>query len=247
NGGASPPGEPQAAGRIGGEFMADEISFSNGGASPPGEPQAAGRFRTLVKWRDGGATLWTDTDRVTDVSFSRDDATGIVSATIRAVGGTTDTSREVADAARRDGSPHLSTEGAPLFAMTARLSIAPDCAEVLAEIVSVENISPAPLHVERVFMRPFAVEASPKGIPVAKNLYGPPHEGGWILADGRRFIAITHDRASCSFPFYISGDGVQHPDAPFTEDAPFEIAPGQTWTPSSPMGALLKEATDSHR
>ena len=235
------------AGRIGGAFMADEIAFSKGGASPPGEPSADGRFRTLLQRLDGSRRLWTDTDRVTDIAFSLDEATGIGTVTIRAEGGMAGTSREVADAARRDGSPHLSTEGAPLFAMTARLSLAPGCAEVLAEIVSAENLGDAPLRVERVFMRPYAAAVKPKGVPTVPKLWKGPHEGWWHLSDGRRFGAVSSDASSCSFRFYIDKSGVQHPDAPFVEDAPFEIAPGDTWRPSSPMGARLQEAIDGNR
>lgn len=228
------------SGRIGGAFMAEEIAFPNGGASPPGEPQAVGRFRTLLQWSDGSRRLWTDTDCVTDVAFSPDEASGIGTVTIRAVGGAAATSREVADAALRDGSPHPLVERKPLFAMTARLSIAPGCAEVLTEIVSAENLGEAPLRVERVFMRPYAAAAKPEGVATVPKLWKGPHEGWWRFPDGRRFGAVSHDAASCSFRFYVSGNGVQHPDAPFVEAGPFEIAPGATWMPSSPMGALLK-------
>jgi hypothetical protein len=228
------------SGRIGGAFMADEIAFPNGGASPPGEPQAAGRFRTLLQLHDGERRLWTDVDRVTDVSFATDEATGIGTVTIRAEGGDADISREEADAARRDGSPHPLVERKPRFAMTARLSIAPGCAEVLAEIVSAENLGDTPLLVERVFMRPYAAAAKPEGVVTVPKLWKGPHEGWWRFPDGRRFGAVSHDAASCSFRFYADKKGLQHPDAPFVEDGPFEIAPGAAWTPSSPMGALLK-------
>lgn len=124
--------------------------------------------------------------------------------------------------------------------MTARLSLAPGRADVLAEIVAAENLSDSPLRVERVFLRPFAAESSPGEIPSVPKLWKGPHEGWWRLSDGRRFGAVTRDAASCSFRFYVSGNGVQHPDAPFVENGPFEIAPGATWMPSSPMGALLK-------
>ena len=220
------------SGRIGGAFMADEIAF---GGDPP-----AGRFRTLLQLHDGERRLWTDVDRVTDVAFATDEATGIGTVTIRAEGGAVGTSREVADAARRDGSPHSLVERKPLFAMTARLSLAPGRADVLAEIVAAENLSDSTLRVERVFLRPFAAEASPGEIPSVPKLWKGPHEGWWRLSDGRRFGAVTRDAASCSFRFYVSGNGVQHPDAPFVENGPFEIAPGATWMPSSPMGALLK-------
>ena len=203
------------SGRIGGAFMADEIAF---GGNPP-----VGRFRTLLQRLDGFKRLWTDTDRVTDVSFSLDEATGIGSVTIRA--------ESVRDA----------------FAMTARLSLAPGCDEILAEIVSVENLGDTPLQVERVFMRPYAAAARPEGVPTVPKLWKGPHDGWWRIPGGGRFGAVSHDAASCSFRFYIDKGGVQHPDAPFVEDGPFEIAPGSTWQPSSPMGALLREENDGNR
>ena len=219
------------SGRIGGAFMADEISF---GGEPP-----AGRFRTLLQLHDGERRLWIDADRLTDVAFDLDEASGIGTVTIRAEGGAADTST----------TPHAAatpSEAAPLgkpaaaFAMTARLSLAPGRSDVLAEIVAAENLSDSPLLVERVFLRPFAAEARPGEIPSVPKLWKGPHDGWWRLSDGRRFGAVTRDAASCSFRFYVSGNGVQHPDAPFVENGPFEIAPGTTWTPSSPMGALLK-------
>ena len=230
------------SGRIGGAFMADEIAFSG---NPP-----VGRFRTLLQRLDGSRRLWTDTDRVTDVAFSLDEATGIGTVTIRAESGSTDTSRssvlprppsEVA------GSPRRGAEGAPLFAMTARLSLAPGCADILAEIVSVENLGDTPLQVERVFMRPYAAATRPEGVPTVPKLWKGPHDGWWRISGGRRFGAVSHDASSCSFRFHIDKNGVQHPDAPFVEDGPFEIAPGSTWHPSSPMGALLREENDGNR
>ena len=234
------------SGRIGGAFMADEIAF---GGQPP-----AGRFRTLLQRLDGSRRFWTDTDRVTDVAFALDEATGVGAVTIRAVGGKADMSRasvlppppsEVA------GSPRRGTEGEPLqapalFAMTARLSLAPDSSDVLAEIVSAENLSAFPLHVERVFMRPYAATAKPEGVPTVPKLWEGPHDGWWRLPDGRRFGAVSHDASSCSFRFYIDKKGVQHPDAPFVEDGPFEIPPRATWRPSWPMGARLQEANDGN-
>ena len=228
-------------GRIGGSFMAEEIAW---GADPP-----AGRFRTLLKIRDGAVWKWIDTDRATDISYSLDEATGIGTVTIRAEAGSADTSRaailtrppsEVA------GSPRRAAGAAPLFAMTARLSLAPGRGDVLAEIVSAENLSASPLRIEKVFMRPYAIDKHPVGAKVVPKLWKGPHEGWWTLSDGRRFGALSRDPSSCSFPFFVSGDGVQHPDAPFAEDRTFEIAPGATWRPSSPMGALLR-ALDGNR
>ena len=216
------------SGRMGGAFMADEVAF---GGNPP-----AGRFRTLLQWSDGTRRLWTDADRVTDVAFSLDEATGIGTVTIRAAGGAADTSRAMADAS----SPEPSTKREPLFAMTARLSLAPGCDEILAEIVSAENLGAAPLRVERVFLRPYAAAAKPEGVPTVPKLWKGPHEGWWRLPDGRCFGAVSCDASSCSFRFYVDRKGAQHPDAPFVEDGPFAIPPGASWRPSSPMGALLK-------
>ncbi len=229
------------SGRIGGAFMADEIAF---GGQPP-----AGRFRTLLQRLDGSRRLWTDIDRVTDVAFALDEATGVGAVTIRAVGGKADISRASAlppPLSEVAGSPRLGTEGEPLFAMTARLSLAPGGDDVLAEIVSAENLGDAPIRVERVFMRPYAAAAKPEGVPTVPKLWKGPHEGWWRLSDSRRFGAVSHDASSCSFRFHIDKGGVQHPDAPFVEDGSFEIPPRATWRPSWPMGARLQEAIDGN-
>ena len=205
-------------GRIGGSFMADEIAFCS---VADAEASASGRFRTLLQLFDGQRRQWIDTYRATDVSFASDPATGIGTVTVRAE----------ADSAR--------------FAMTASLSLAPGQNEVLAEIVSAENLSGETLFVERVFMRPFASDDRPGTIPSVPKLWRGPHEGWWRLADGRRFGMVSRDRSSCSCRFYIGKGGEQHPDAPFVEDGPFEIAPGATWTPASPMGAVLSVSDDN--
>ncbi len=190
----------------------------------------AGRFRTLLQRGDATRRIWTDADRVTDVSFAIDGETGVGTVTIRSEAGTADNSADT-DA----GAPVSES----MFAMTARLSLAPCCREILAEIESIENLSPGTLDVQRVFMRPYAAEERPGVVPSVPKLWRGPHEGWWELADGRRFGAVSRDRSSCSFRFYVGGNGVQHPDAPFVEDGPFEIGPGATWRPSSPMGARL--------
>ena len=189
----------------------------------------------MLQFEDCGKSIWRETEKVVDVDW---DAVRRM-LTIRAEGGAADTST----------TPHAAatpSEAAPLgkpaaaFAMTARLSLAPGRSDVLAEIVAAENLGDAPLLVERVFMRPYAAAAKPEGVTTVPKLWKGPHEGWWRFPDGRRFGAVSLDAASCSFRFYVSGNGVQHPDAPFVENGPFEIAPGTTWTPSSPMGALLK-------
>ena len=225
------------SGRFGGAFMADEICFSKSGAGSPGEPPASkpvGRFRVLLQWLDGDKTFWTDTERVTDVAFDRDDATGIVTATIRAEGFAADTGmKNPYDGGASQSAP-------PLFAITARMSLAPGRPDILAEIVSVENMSGSPLRVERVFMRPYAVEARPKQGESVPNLWKGPLEGWWLLSDGSCFGLSTRDDSVNSINLWIKEDGIQHPDARFADRGPFTIAPGATWTPSAPMGALLK-------
>ncbi len=227
------------SGRVGGAFMADEIAFSKGGADSPSEPQppAAGRFRALLQWQDGEKSVWTDTTRVTDVSFSRDDATGIVTATVRSEGGSADTGEQKAPA-ESVAADAPSAAGNALFAVTARLSLAPGRADVLGEIVSAENLSSGPLRVECVFMRPYAAEARPKEVDSVPNLWKGPLEDWWALSDGRRFGLSSRDDALVSVSLWIKDGGVQHPDARF--GAPFEIAPGETWRPADPMGALLR-------
>jgi len=234
------------SGRVGGAFMAEEAAFRSAADAEASAFLAAGRFRTLLQLFDGRRRQWIDADRVTDVAFELDEATGIGTVTIRAEAGFADTSLSSPPPAPRSapggsGGPAPRPSKAPArFAMSARLSLAPGRAEVLAEIASAENLSGEPLPVERVFLRPFAAEAKPGQIPSVPKLWKGPHDGWWSLSGGRRFGAVTRDASSCSFRFYLSGDGAQHPDAPFVEDGPFEIPPGATWRPSSPMGAILK-------
>ena len=227
------------SGRIGGAFMADEICFSKGRANSPSEPPASkpvGRFRALLQWLDGDKTFWTDTEHVTDVTFDRDEATGIVTATIRAEGFAADTGMKTPAA----GTGKEAASSVALFAITARLSLASGRPEILAEIVSVENLSDTALHVERVFMRPYAAEARPQQSESVPNLWKGPLKGWWQLSDGRRFGISTRDDSVNSISLWIKENGIQHPDARFSDPGLSLIAPGAVWTPSAPMGALLK-------
>ena len=71
------------SGRVGGRYMADEVAYSRGdGVTSP----AVGRWGALLQGESDDIPYWIDISRVTDVSFTNDTATGIVSATIRAEG-----------------------------------------------------------------------------------------------------------------------------------------------------------------
>ena len=226
------------SGRKGGTFMAETIAWGEGTSNP-----VAGRFRALLQWNNGARTLWTDTERVTDISFARDEATGIVSATIRAEGEHDDTSRASVlprPSSEVAGSPRWGAEGGPLFAITARLSLAPGNPDILAELLSAENMTSTPIEVERIFMRPYAAVAKPSQSDSVPNLWKGPLEDWWLLPDGHRFGISSHDDSAQSFSLWIKDDGVQHPDARFTDGAKFTIAPWATWRPAAPMGALLK-------
>ena len=138
------------------------------------------------------------------------------------------------------GTGNEAAPSAALFAITARLSLAPGRPDILAEIGSVENLSDTALHVERVFMRPYAAEARPRQGESVPNLWKGPLEGWWQLSDGRRFGLSTRDDSVNSISLWIKENGIQHPDVRFFDSRLSTIAPGAVWTPSAPMGALLK-------
>ena len=220
------------SGRVGGGRMADEIAY--GDAAP------VGRWNALLQWRDRGVTQWTDVSRVTDVAFSRDEATGIGTVTIRAEGfapscGNVLQTLPVPPAGGR--------EGGASFAITDRLSLAPGSADILAEIVALENTGPAPLDVEYLFMRPFAAEERPQPCRAATvpNLWKGPVEGWWQLADGSRWGITSHDPGVVSAMLWFRQEtGTQHPDVRCTDGPPFTLQPGDTFVPRAPFGALLR-------
>ena len=209
------------SGRVGGRFMADEIAY--GGAAP------VGRWGALLQGATDNIPYWVDVSRATDVSFERDDATGIVTATIRAEGGK---GREVAGGVSPNG---LS------FAFTHRLSLAPGGPDVLAEIVSLENTGTAAFDVRSLFMRPFAIQRDPLEARAVPNLWKGPVEGFWLLSDGSRWGVSTHDPKVLKATLWRKdGETAQHPDVRCMEGEPFTLAPGATFRPSSPIGARIK-------
>ena len=98
-----------------------------GGAAP------VGRWGALLEGAAESIPYWVDVSRVTDVEFSRDDATGAVTATIRAEGGG---GREVAGGTAPSGLG---------FAFTHRLPLAPGMSHILAEILPLGKTRPGPV------------------------------------------------------------------------------------------------------
>ena len=209
------------SGRIGGRCMVDEIAY--GGAAP------VGRWGALLQGATENIPYWVDVSRVANVSFARDEATGIITATIRAEGGK---GREVAGGTAPDG---LS------FAFTHRLSLAPDGPDILAEIVSLENTGAVPFDVRFLFMRPFAIQRDPVEARSVPNLWKGPVEGFWLLSDGSRWGISTRDpRVLKATLWRKDGETAQHPDVRCMEGEPFMLAPGGEFRPSSPIGAIIK-------
>lgn len=217
------------SGRVGGKCMADEIAY---GDSPP-----IGRWGALLEGMADGMPYWVDITRVTDVSLSRDETTGIVSATIRAEGG--------GGAAVAGGDAPESLR----FAFTHRLSLAPGDADILAEILSLENLGGEPIAVRSLFMRPFAVEKAPREVDTVPNLWKGPTEDYWLLSDGSRWGIASADEGVLKATLWINKEGSsQHPDVRCMVDAPFILAPGDKYTPEKPIGAriVLKKETLKH-
>ncbi|MBQ7667558.1 MAG: hypothetical protein IJS46_06150, partial [Kiritimatiellae bacterium] len=213
------------SGRVGGARMADEIAY--GGAAP------AGRWNALLQWRDNGVTQWTGTTRVTDIAYSRDEATGIGTVTIRAEG--------LAPVAPATGRADLRER--PLFAITDRLSLAPGSADILAEIVALENTGDSPIDVEYLFLRPLAAEERPQPHRAATvpNLWKGPVEGWWRLPDGSLWGLTSRDPGVVSANLWFrKDDNTQHPDVRCLGIPPFTLAPGALFEPPLPIGARVK-------
>ena len=226
------------SGHVGGKYMADEIAY---GGAP-----AIGRWGALLEGELDGIPYWTDVSRVTDVSFARDEATGIVTATIRAEGfgradGISRAQANVTPQSEVAGSAQREAEGEPHFAFTHRLSLAPGRAEILAEIVSLENLGAAPFNVKVLFMRPFAIQANPGETDSVPNLWKGPVEGYWMLDDGSRWGVASRDAGMLKVRlWYRDEDSSQHPDVRCMEGKAFDLAPGATFKPTVPMGALIR-------
>ena len=235
------------SGRVGSRYMADEIAFSGGAGGSPAVT-SVGRYGACVHLLADGSHVWLDAERVTDVSVSTNAAT--VSVTIRAEGG--NPSLRATDAPVIGGNaapslpparrPVIGEGGAAAFAVTHRLTLAPGSRDVLAEIVSLENLGAAPLFVKQLFLRPYSLEEKPVAVPFAPNVLHGPCEAAWRLPGGGSWGVSSRDEAAARFRFFVDRAGVQHPDARFAPDARaagFALDPGAVWRPSVPHSALL--------
>ena len=245
------------SGRVGSRYMADEIAFSgDAGGSPAvtggagGSPAVtpAGRYGACVHLLADGSHVWLDAERVTDVSVSTN--ADIVSVTIRAEGD--NPSLRATDAPVIGGNaapslpparrPVIGEGGAAAFAVTHRLTLAPGSRDVLAEIVSLENLGSAPLFAKQLFLRPYSLEEKPVAVPFAPNVLHGPCEAAWRLPGGGSWGVSSRDEAAARFRFFVDRAGVQHPDARFAPDARaagFALDPGAVWRPSVPHSAIL--------
>ena len=244
----------RVSGRIGSQCAADEIAFALGGANRPGEPSPVGRLGSMLQLVENGSNVWIDTDRVTDVAPATDAATGIASVEIRTI---------FADAAGAGGSGGAAR---PSFAITVRLSLAPAARDILAEIVSVENLGDGPIEAWLPFLRTWSLAERPVAVPTVLDRWGVPCEAQWRLPGGGTWGVVSSDHAAKRFRFFVDPRGGQHPDVRFAPVEPsFDrlivgsldrlgvgsvdrsvprhaspaIAPRAVWTPAVPTGARI--------
>ena len=218
------------SGRIGGVRMADEIAY--GDAAP------VGRWNAMLQWDDNGVTQWTGVSSVSDVDFTRDEATGIGTVTIRAVYPSAAPLQEGGGPTGAGGS----TSGVA-FAITDRLSLAPGSADILAEIVLLENTGDTPIDVEYLFLRPLAAEERPTPCRDATvpNLWKGPVEGWWRLSDGSRWGVTSRDPGVMSATLWFrKEDATQHPDVRCLGVPPFTLTPGSSFDPPHPIGSRIR-------
>ncbi len=159
------------------------------------------------------------------------------------------------DAARRDAAPPIATPPmgdsppetdaeTPLsFAITLRVTLLPGRPDALVELVSLENLGKAPLLASALYMRAFSFHKQNRARPASvPNLWNERKTATWSLPDGGEWGFATIDSSVRKFRFFLTPNGVQHPDAAFSpvlEGKTFTVAPGETWRATLPMGATL--------
>jgi hypothetical protein len=103
-----------------------------------------------------------------------------------------------------------------------------------------ENVGSGPFLVKGLFMRPFAAQEDPAEADTVPNLWKGPVEDYWLLTDGSRFGIASKDPGILGAKLWRKeGQHAQHPDVRFMDGEPFTLAPGETFTPSIPMGARI--------
>ncbi len=249
----------RVSGRIGSQFMADEIAIcpvpetaicpapETAVCPVPGTevPGSLGRFTAMLQLLDCGTNTWIDVERVTDISFSRDPATGIASVTIRAISGNSASPNMTQGPSGLAVPPSGGAEGGAAFAITTRLSLAPDSRDLLAEILAVENLGEFPIEGWLPFLRTWSLESKPEPVRMVLDRWAAPCEAEWRLPGGGSWGIRSSDLSAKRFRFFVDKSGRQHPDARF---APVDalghadrrpIAPGETWHPAVPMTARI--------
>ena len=203
------------SGTLGSRYMADTIAFGD---------TSVGRYGSCLHVIDDGSNVWLDAERVTDVAVATNAATGAISVAIRSTN-------------NGDGIPE------PLrFAVTHRLTVAPGARDILAEIVSLENLGDKPIFVKRLFLRPYSLEKMPAAVSFAPSVWHGPCEAAWRLPGGGAWGVSSRDDSAVRFRFFVDRAGVQHPDARFAPDARaagFTLVPGDVWRPALPHSALI--------
>ncbi len=229
------------SGKIGDKWMANEVAFADG--------KPIGRLGALLAAEDNDFYKWIDTTRLANVTFSRDEATGAVSVSLRALGGAAASTNELATplapqgAALADSPPETDAETPLSFAITLRVTLLPGRPDALVELMSLENLGKTPLLASALYMRAFSYHRQNRARPASvPNLWSERKTATWSLPDGGEWGFSTLDSSVRKFRFFLTSNGVQHPDAAFSpvlEGKTFTVAPGETWRATIPMGATL--------
>ena len=159
---------------------------------------------------------WVGISRLVEASFERQGSCGVVTLTA-------------------DGS-----RGKLRFRVVHRLTLAPGCRGVLAEIASLTNTGESPISVTRLFMCPTPPEAHPDTTKAPPNLWKGFCQSSWIMSDGRKYGVFSHDDSAATFNLWIDGGNSIHPDVIFKLDNdPVVLSPGETYVPRQTMSAIL--------
>ena len=225
------------SGRIGEKWMVREVAFSDG--------KPIGRLGALLAAEDNDFYKWIDTTRLAGVESERDESTGAVSVLLRGLGGAIagEPPATPEQPASLDSPPETDAETPLSFAITLRVTLLPGRPDALVELVSLENLGKAPLLASALYMRAFSFHRQNRARPASvPNLWNERKTATWSLPDGGEWGFATIDSSVRKFRFFLTPNGVQHPDAAFSpvlEGKTFIVAPGETWRATLPMGATL--------
>jgi len=222
------------SGRVGSKWLADKVAFADG--------RPVGRLNILLAAEDGDRYLWLDTTRLAGVECERDEGTGAVSALLRGLGGRAAAGSAPGAEAPGEAPPETSADTTLSFALTMRVTLLPGRPDALLEVASLENLADKPLAASAVYLRAFSRDRQTTRPTTAPSVWKAPKLGTWSLPGGGEWGLVSHDSSIRKFRFFVTPNGVQHPDAAFStvpEGETFAVAPGETWRPSVPMGATL--------